>query len=1199
VGGKVAVAPDGQTAAGVNWFGTDLRLIDRKGRSLLPMIEDKECRVHGLAFAPDGRTLVTAGDDGRVRLWDTRTGRERIDLGAEPQRAGDATSLTLPARSPDGKTLAVLFDRAVQLCDPATGRTWRRLELGEGRLTCLAWSPDSRCLALGVEGVSVPNRILLWEPATGKLPRQFEQPEVVRFLAFAPDGGLLAAGFVDCSVHLWDPVTGAARQGLPGHDAAALAGAFAPDGRTLATGGADGTLRLWDLATRRQLRCWVAHGNYPVEAVAFAPEGNLLASVGYGLVRLWRADSGALVRALPGSQGSSPFVAFSPDGRRLVAPGDGSTFWVWETDGRRAHRVEGHQKPVRAAVWGPDGRTIVSTSADGTALVWDLGRLPSSPVGHDSDRDKLRHDSDRDPQPRRLGEAGFSCSSRNNPVVLSPDGTTAALVVWEGTEHTVSIREWPAGMERRRLGPFAFRVEELVYAPDGNILAVAGGQHVTLWDLRTGRHPRAGATTSESFQQFQGHPDQVSCLAFAPDGKTLAVGGGERVKGDYAIRLWDVASGQELRRLRGHQAAVEQLAFGRDGKTLFSFERQGPLYVWDLTTDRLERQIPIRAKVVQFSPDGRLLGCLDIRGDGMAIWDLKAGRVLSRLRDQADSWVFAPDGRTLATCDGKLLRLYRVDTGRELWEVGALVTPNRVVGFSPDGKTLVTRTSGEPNQLRFWDTARPQEKWPTAGHRGPVQALVFAPDGKRLLSGGADGSVRVWQVETGREVCRFGGHKTDGVFVVALSADGRLAASGDAAGALCLWDPANGRQLASLPDRVDRDDPPIHLLFAADGRHLLAAYKEGKIRILDVQTRKELEPEHLGRGGRRGVVSPDGRKLAAWGSAGQDDLSRTTVLRFCDRERRRQLLTLNGTPEVGIERAWFAPDGKTLALRENRYVSRWEPAEDRLCLIETVTGGEWLVLDAGEEVADLSFSLDGRFLAFRQEGRPRQKRGTAVWDLKRARRVAFLEGPSPPSSLAFAPDGKTLAVGCHDGTILLWAVAWADSVPQGPAGTAQQAEAAWADLAGPDAERARRAAWCLIDNPHQALPLLRQRVRPLLPPDPGRLAELLAGLNAEDFSVRERACRELEPLVEAVGGSLRQALTRQPSAELRRQVEHLLQRETLVSAHPERLRAYRAVVVLERIGTGEARQQLQRLAGGAAEAELTREAQAALRRLGP
>jgi hypothetical protein len=242
----------------------------------------------------------------------------------------------------------------------------------------------------------------------------------------------------------------------------------------------------------------------------------------------------------------------------------------------------------------------------------------------------------------------------------------------------------------------------------------------------------------------------------------------------------------------------------------------------------------------------------------------------------------------------------------------------------------------------------------------------------------------------------------------------------------------------------------------------------------------------------------------------------------------------------------------------------------------------------------LAFAPDGRYLAT-----ARETPTIHLWDILAGREVGRLKGhEGGVVSLLFTPDGKHLISGSSDTTALSWdlsrltqrRLARAARLP-GPT-----LEALWADLASADAGRAFAAMRQLGACPAQAVPLLKQRLRPARAADRHRLARLLAELHSARFERRRRAESELAELGELAAPALRRALADEPALEVRQRLERLLQRSGQAPP-PGQVRALRAVEVLEWIGNAAARQQLRALAGGVAGARLSQQARSASQRL--
>jgi hypothetical protein len=197
-------------------------------------------------------------------------------------------------------------------------------------------------------------------------------------------------------------------------------------------------------------------------------------------------------------------------------------------------------------------------------------------------------------------------------------------------------------------------------------------------------------------------------------------------------------------------------------------------------------------------------------------------------------------------------------------------------------------------------------------------------------------------------------------------------------------------------------------------------------------------------------------------------------------------------------------------------------------------------------------------------------------------------------SLAFAPDGRTLASGSADSSALVWDLRGSrrPSTKLSP----PELETLWSDIASDDAAKAYRALWELVAAPEQALPLVRNTLRPVPAVAEDRLKKLIADLDDDDFAVRDKATEELAKVGGAAEDLLRRTLEGKPSAEQRWRIQHLLERVRSVGTTADGVRQVRALELLEYIGTEEAKAVLKELAKGAPRAPLTEQAKAVLKR---
>jgi RNA polymerase sigma factor (sigma-70 family) len=762
-----------------------------------------------------------------------------------------------------------------------------------------------------------------------------------------------------------------------------------------------------------------------------------------------------------------------------------------------------------------------------------------------------------------------------------------------------------------RLGTVRFRsggAPWIAFLPGDKALMTVGERTFSFWDVATGKETR-----------FRADMGWGSAYALSPDGKVLAVA----VRGDDStIDLWEVAGGKRLRRLRGHQGgSIRAVAFAADGRTLVSGSEDKTVRVWDTATGQEVRRIEAGASVlaaavapdgktlasagwevastvrlhetatgkelrrfqvpmpvfeVVFAPDGKTLAALEPENGGspeskVHLWDVATGQV-RRLPPQTHRvWgaAFSPDGKTLATAHQETFHLWDLATGKALARFEGKSCYTIGLTFSGDGKTLATHGD---NTIRLWDVATGKEvPCPGDGHRGPVEALAFLPDGKTLVTVGQDHGLRHWEAATGKEVRQFQG-------IVGTNGGRSFAAGGKVlsfrvGSEARACDPATGKELC----RVTCPGTVYHTALTPDGKTLAvnAGGRDPRVRVVEAATGKE-----------RGALPPYEEYVAAIAfSPGGEVLAvgvEDHTVRLVDAATGDEIHKLQSSGTVTT--LTFAPDGKTLAVIDKDSVRLWEVA----------TGKERARLPGRESRGELAFSPDGTVLALGgEDGTVRLYRAATGKELGRLRgHRAWI------SCLAFSADGKTLASGSHDTTALVWDVSGLlGRKPEQPGElTARQREALWADLAGDDAARAYRAIHELAAAPGQAVPFLKARLRPAAGGEPKQIAALLADLDSDDFSVREKASAGLEELGEAAESALRQALEGSPSAEVRRRVEVLLRKLRKESPGPGRLRELRALEVLEQVGGPEARQVLAALARGAPEARLTRDAKAALDR---
>ena len=546
--------------------------------------------IFSIAFSSDGKTIVSGGYDGTVRLWDLETAKP---IG-EPMKGHERVVVSV-AISPDGKTIVSGgSDGTVRLWDRETAKPIGAPMKGHERMVfSVAISPDGKTIVSG----GSDGTMRLWDRETAKpIGAPMKGDERILFsVAISPDGKTIVSGGYD-GVRLWDLKTAKPiGEPMKGHSGSVFSVAISPDGKTIVSAGSDGTVRLWDLKTAKPIGEPMKGHEGAVVSVAISPDGKTIVSGGDdGTVRLWELATGErIAKPVLGSHGSATSVAISPDAKKIVCGNNDGALCVWDrrnflsetklTSIEEKSKVENFSSIAVA----PDGKTIVSGDSDGTVRLWD--RETGKPIGAPV---KGRKDS-------------------VNCLAISPDGKT---IVSGGSDKTVRLWDRETGKPRGKpMKGHTDSVNCLAISPDGKTI-VSGGDDKTvrLWDRETGK-PRG--------KPMKGHTDSVNCLAISPDGTTIVSGGD-----DGTVRRWELETGKPLGKpMEGHRRGVYCVAISQDGTTIVSGSSDKTLRLWTARKEGWVEKKVLRSGFgsftsVSFHPDGHFVSGSD---DGVVrLWDL-------------------------------------------------------------------------------------------------------------------------------------------------------------------------------------------------------------------------------------------------------------------------------------------------------------------------------------------------------------------------------------------------------------------------------------------------------------------------------------------------------------------------------------------------------------------------------------------------
>lgn len=583
-------------------------------------------------------------------------------------------------------------------------------------------------------------------------------------------------------------------------------------------------------------------------------------------------------------------------------------------------------------------------------------------------------------------------------------------------------------------------------------------------------------------------------------------------------------------------AEPEQLAFSPDGQRLL-LVADGVLQL--MTLDKPEAVRDLSSEDVRrcaWLPDGEILS-IGSEKHGLRRWTID-GQIRWQIDQVASRALCArPDGARLAVGRGHHLQVRSAATGELLSRHSPHHGNVYAAALSADGGQLLTGSSDDTASL--WDATSGKHLHRMKGHTNDVWAVLFAPGGKELLTGSRDESIRYWDRKSGKLLHTTKDAAKDYVFALACHGEGTAASGGGEGNSVRLWDLRERRPVAAFRDQQARTGKAYGLVYSSCGRYLAAAHNSG-VRILDARSGAQLT------------------RLAVQG----------------------------GEEVYGVA---FSPDGTLLASAGvGKKVRIWE-----------VTTGELISELSGHDgdIYSLEFSPCGRMIASAAHGELSTVR---IWDVRNFTQRLALEGHLGSVYRArFGPKPGTLYTAGADTTVVLWDLAAAGlKLPALPAPAPKQWPALLNQVRGKDAKAAHRAGWRLVAAGGPAATWLTARIQPSDGLDPDRLEDLLAKLGSRRFREREQATAALAALGGRALPFLREALGRDISAEAKARAKALiatLGRDAL-KASGAGLGARRMLALLERIPGPEARAGLQRLARGAAGAELTVEAKAALAR---
>jgi WD40 repeat protein len=598
---------------------------------------------------------------------------------------------------------------------------------------------------------------------------------IVSDVAWSPDGRYVATSSRDGTVRIWDTTSWTEPLVIQAHaafdpgftdnqsgtgESGVRAVVWSPDGKQIVTlGNTDSTANVWNVKTREKITSFTLHKDWVLSA-SWSPDSKSIVTSGKdGSVFIWDSITGEVKFEFPMQTAPIQMVGWSPDGRLIATAGDEGLIKIWDSKtSDELNILTGHEGIIWSVSWSPDGTQLASAGEDGTIRIWDIAK----------------------------GEevSDIRSSSAFWHVVWSYDGSQLATTNVDGLAQVWNVST--LGEAFSLLG----RTESqftIAWSPNGEWLATTSGTDsvVRVWDV-----------SPEPVVFPAMHTEQAGWVMWSPDGSQLAT-----AADDFSSIIWDANTGDPIYTLTGHTNWIQQALWSPDGSKIATASWDNTVKLWDAkngkeistftghSADPINRLFGFQGILnLVWSPDGTRVASQGLTG-WVRVWEIATGTELFAFQTNADlsepmSW--SADGSKIATCAvPQILQIWDAHTGEPI--IGGFVNNTTNLTFqdfisfcvsaawSPDGERIVT--GGWDESVTVWN-AKTGDKILSFPSYGQPDGLTWSQNGERIAAGENSGVVKIWDSNTGVELLSF---KTTHpfLFTVDWSPDGsRLAGAG-------------------------------------------------------------------------------------------------------------------------------------------------------------------------------------------------------------------------------------------------------------------------------------------------------------------------------------------------------------------------------------------------------------------------------------
>lgn len=580
-------------------------------------------RVNCAVFSPDGKTIISGGEDNRIRIWNSQTGKEIQKYHEHSDGIDDIIF------SPDGKRFASIASDSLMIWDTYSKQILVKKTDVFPRIQAVAFSPDESTIA-----VAQYETIVIWDIEAGMQDSFNGHTSMINSIDYSPNGEYLVSSDMEGAIYIWSMVLGKLIRRLDGPNNEFNKVSFSPNGKYILTACSNNNIYIWDAQTGEEVKKMEGHAHCVASAV-YSPDGTHIVSASWDhTVRVWNSETGEEIKKLEGHTDGVNSAVFSPDGKYIVSTSVDKTIRLWYAEPIEEYKLLDNEKLTgtgKQVIFNHDGTKIISISysdyCDNIIQIWDA-----------ETRQEIR---------RLIGHEGTI-----NSIALSPNKQHVASA---SSDKTIRIWNIETGKLIKQINGHENSVYAIAYSPDGKLLVSASSDKtIRIWNTATGME----------IKRIASYEEYIPSITFSPDSKSIAAAS------FMFIQVWDVATGEERNKI-DVDSIVNHVAYCQDGQYLIAASTNEIISLWDALTGDLVREMKGHAKGVRYvdlSQDGKYLVSAS-EDSTVRIWNFETGvEILTLDRDSGRVFCasFSPDGRHVVTAPDEEIRIWDFPSLQEL-----------------------------------------------------------------------------------------------------------------------------------------------------------------------------------------------------------------------------------------------------------------------------------------------------------------------------------------------------------------------------------------------------------------------------------------------------------------------------------------------------------------------------------------------------